>query len=140
MSFLALYDRVFPPPSINRIALYGTAAFVIVYTIVIMFVNVSHDHAVPATKLTNNPPGIRMRQPLRRLETHVPQPRLQRPPSLLLHHGSDQHPHRPRRPPPPHQTRPRPQRQPAQKEQVPPKPTFKPPPLPLTPPLQPQSP
>lgn len=38
MSFLTLYNRLFTPPIINRYLLYGTGIFIIVYTIVIMFV------------------------------------------------------------------------------------------------------
>lgn len=40
MSFLALYNRIFPPPIINRFVLWGTAAFIVIYTIVIMFIYV----------------------------------------------------------------------------------------------------
>ncbi|KAM0716634.1 hypothetical protein Q7P37_008079 [Cladosporium fusiforme] len=38
MSFLALYNRIFAPPVINRWLLYGTSAFVVIYTVVIMLV------------------------------------------------------------------------------------------------------
>lgn len=40
MSFLALYNRIFPPPIINRFVLWGTAAFIVIYTIIIMFIYV----------------------------------------------------------------------------------------------------
>lgn len=40
-SFLALYYRVFPPPVINRYLFWGTGTFIAVYTVVIIFVNVS---------------------------------------------------------------------------------------------------
>ncbi|KAL1586935.1 hypothetical protein WHR41_04015 [Cladosporium halotolerans] len=38
-SFLALYRRVFPPPNMNRVFFWATAALIVVYTMIIMFVN-----------------------------------------------------------------------------------------------------
>jgi hypothetical protein len=40
-SFLALYYRIFPPPNINRLLYWGTSIFIAVYTVIIIFVNVS---------------------------------------------------------------------------------------------------
>jgi len=42
-SFLALYYRIFPPPNINRVLYWGTSVFIAVYTVIIIFVNVSKD-------------------------------------------------------------------------------------------------
>ncbi|KAM0705658.1 hypothetical protein Q7P35_007018 [Cladosporium inversicolor] len=39
LSFLALYYRVFPPPTMNRVFFWGTTGIIVVYTIIIMFVN-----------------------------------------------------------------------------------------------------
>lgn len=41
-SFLALYYRIFPPPIINRYLFWGVGAFIAVYTVIIIFVNVGH--------------------------------------------------------------------------------------------------
>jgi len=45
-SFLALYYRIFPPPNINRVLYWGTSIFIAVYTVIIIFVNVSKEGIV----------------------------------------------------------------------------------------------
>jgi hypothetical protein len=118
-SFLALYHRVFPPPNINRYLFWGTSAFIAVYTIVIIFVNVSKHNDLTAYPSLLTPAGLRMpKEPVRCMESFVPkaQPTMQRRPHSLLHHGRNQHPDGHVRPNPPNPPRPKPQHQPQEKE------------------------
>jgi hypothetical protein len=40
-SFLALYHRVFPPPTMNKVMFWGVSIFIALYTVIIILVNVS---------------------------------------------------------------------------------------------------
>lgn len=58
-SFLALYHRVFPPPVINRYLFWGTGAFIAVYTVIIIFVNV-RDTTADSSESSLTKAGFRM--------------------------------------------------------------------------------
>jgi len=118
VSFLALYHRVFPPPTMvstsgerwallrlpcrkpadlgaqNRVFFWGTTAIIVVYTIIIMFVNVRFKQSRHFDqRLTSS--GFRMSKPVRRMAAKFPESRLQRPQGIILLNGRHQHSNRP---------------------------------------------
>lgn len=71
-SFLALYYRVFPPPVINRYLFWGTGSFIAVYTVIIIFVNVS-DTTADSSESSLTQTGFRMSEKsFRRMEGFFP--------------------------------------------------------------------